>query len=208
MYIRFRTNNNRVVAPCYNKPIQVEEREFTDLNGVFAIAEYNGEIPKGDYLEVFNVQVKTDTWTEPKTIQKEVKKIVPKVVKRSEPVFDENKEIIDYKVFEETIEEEITEIVQETIEEEKSRTYLTCDLVANFIQLTEEQIAEQKQKRYESLCQQYIRERYSPTDENKVVREYLADMYNLDKKAQFDEYNTYVESCKIKAKAEVYGGGK
>lgn len=205
MYIRFRTNNNRVIAKCKTKPINVEDREYKDLNGNCAIAEYNGEIPQGDYLTVENVQEKIDTWTEPKTIEKEVKKIVPKVVKRAEPVFDENKEVIDYKIFEETIEEEITEIVEETIEEEKSRTYFTCELVANFIKLTEEQIAVKKQRAYENLCQQYIRERYSPTDENKIVREYLADMYNFDKKSQFDEYNAYVESCKARAKIEIYG---
>ena len=170
MYIRFRTNNNRVIALCDNKPI-VEDREFKDLNGVFAVAEFYGEIPQGDYLTVVSTREETETWTEKETVEKTNEK---------------------------------GEIVYEEVEVEKSRTYLTCDLIPNFIQLTEEQIAEQKQKRYESLCQQYIRERYSPTDENKVVREYLADMYNLDKKAQFDEYNAYVESCKAMAKIEIY----
>ena len=197
-YIIFDNNSKKV------KDIFDEEPKFVNKLPTTMVAEYNGEIPQADYLTVVNIQEKTDTWTEPKTIQKEVKKIVPKVVKRAEPIFDENEEVIDYKIFEETIEEETTEIVEETIEEEKSRTYLTCDLVANFIQLTEEQVAEKKKKAYENLCQQYIREKYSATDENKVVREYLADMYNYEKQAQFNDYNNYVESCKIRAKEEIY----
>lgn len=168
-YIIF-DNNSKKVKDIFDK-----EPKFVNKLPTTMVAEYEGEIPQGDYLTVVNPREETDTWIEKETVEKTNEK---------------------------------GEIVYEEVEVEKSRTYLTCDLVANFIQLTEEQIAEQKQKRYESLCQQYIRERYSPTDENKVVREYLADMYNLDKKAQFDEYNTYVESCKIKAKTEVYGGGK
>lgn len=102
-------------------------------------------------------------------------------------------------------ENEQGEIVYEEIEVPKSRTYFTCDLVANFRPpLTAEQIEKQKQAKYESLCQQYIREKYSATDENKVVREYLADMYNFEKKTQFDTYNAYVESCKARAKGEIW----
>ena len=96
-------------------------------------------------------------------------------------------------------------LVTNEIEVEKSRTYFTCDLVANFRPApTAEQVEKQKQSKYESLCQQYIREKYSATDENKVVREYLADMYNTEKRVQFDEYNAYVESCKVRAKGEIY----
>lgn len=98
------------------------------------------------------------------------------------------------------------EIVIEEIEAPKSRTYFVCDLVANFRPLpTAEQLDKQRQAKYESLCQKYIREKYSATDENKVVREYLADMNNNGKKTQFDTYNFYVESCKAKARVEVYG---
>ena len=102
-------------------------------------------------------------------------------------------------------ENEQGEIVIEEIEVPKSRTYNTCDLVANFRPpLTAEQVEKQKQAKYETLCQKYIREKYSATDENKVVREYLVDMYNTEKRVQFEEYNAYVESCKARAKGEVY----
>lgn len=59
-YIRFRTKNNIVIAKCDNKPIHVEEREFKDLNGDFAICEFHGDLPKHDILRVANVQQKTN----------------------------------------------------------------------------------------------------------------------------------------------------
>ena len=98
------------------------------------------------------------------------------------------------------------EIVIEEIEVPKTRTYFVCDLVANFRPpLTAEQIEKQKQAKYETLCQKYISEKYSFADENKIIREFLADMYNTEKRVQFEEYNAYVESCKARAHKEVYG---
>jgi hypothetical protein len=143
-YIIF-DNNTKKVKDIFDK-----EPKFVNKLPSTMVAEYEGEIPQADYLLVAKVQEKTDTWTEPKTIEKEVKKIVPKVVKKAEPIYNENDEVIDYKIYEETIEEESTEIVEETIEEEKSRTYLTCDLVANF--MSEEIKAKQvKQARISEL---------------------------------------------------------
>ncbi|MBD5156481.1 MAG: hypothetical protein HDT13_02450 [Butyrivibrio sp.] len=57
---------------------------------------------------------------------------------------------------------------------------------------------------YEAASVAYIRERYSQDDENKVIREYLA---NPADKAEFDEYDGYVMECKARAKAEIYGEG-
>ena len=125
-YIIF-NNNSKKVNDIFNK-----EPKFINKLPTTMVAEYEGEIPQADYLTVFNVQTRVDTWTEPKTIEKEVKKIVPKVVKKAEPIYDDNGEFVDYKIFEETIEEEVVEMVEETIEEEKSRHYLTCDLLPNF----------------------------------------------------------------------------
>lgn len=117
----------------------------------------------------------------------------------------------DYLTFANLREETKRELVYKLNEDgkvvgvETERKYLTCDLVANFYPpKTEEQLAREKQVEYEMLCHKYIAEKYCQNDENKVVREYLADMTNLKKKAQFDNYNAYVESCKARAKAEVY----
>lgn len=56
---------------------------------------------------------------------------------------------------------------------------------------------------YERLAVSYIRQQYTADDENKILREYLA--YGEAGKAAFDAYNTYVEQCKARAYAEVYG---
>lgn len=71
--------------------------------------------------------------------------------------------------------------------------------VWNFIKYTEEEL----HTRYQNLSIKYIHEKYSANDENKVIREYLA--YGEEYKPAFDEYNTYVEDCKARAHAEIYG---
>ena len=155
-YILYRLDNLKVVHKD-TKPLKPQL-------DIYGIAEYNGEIPKNDWLTVDNIREEIETWTE----------------------------------------KELNEQGQEV---EYSKTHIVCDLVAHFYpkrEWTEEQKAKQKQAKYENLCQKYIREQYSATDENKVVREYLADMYNFDKKSQFDEYNAYVESCKARAKGDIW----
>lgn len=67
---------------------------------------------------------------------------------------------------------------------------------------TEAETAAEKRAEYEAASVAYIRERYSQNDENKVIREYLA---NPDDTTEFIEYNEYVLECKKKAKAEIYG---
>ena len=62
---------------------------------------------------------------------------------------------------------------------------------------------EARKAHYESLVVRYIRECYSANDENEILREFLA--YGETHKASFDEYNTYVESCKTRAHQEIYG---
>lgn len=62
---------------------------------------------------------------------------------------------------------------------------------------------EAKHARYRGLCVRYIHDKYPISDENKILREYLA--YGEAHKAEFEAYNTYVESCKTRAYGEVYG---
>ena len=58
-------------------------------------------------------------------------------------------------------------------------------------------------ERYEMLAQEKIRERYTATDEYKVLREKLAGRDGSEE--QFNEYNQYVEQCKAEAYLEIYG---
>ncbi len=71
-------------------------------------------------------------------------------------------------------------------------------------QKTEAEVAAEKRAEYEDLSVDYIRERYSQNDENKIIREYLA---NPAESAEFAEYNSYVMECKARAKSEIYGEG-
>ena len=177
MYIRFLIENNKIVYKGEAKPI-VEEREFIDLNEKYAVAEYKGEIPKNDYLTVTNLREETETWIEKKTIEK--------LDENGEPIFNEN-----------------GEIVTEEITEEKSRTYLACDLVANFYPpKTEEELALERKAKYEKLCEKYIRAKYSASDEFQILREYSKNPNDAITKQNFDEYNTFVENCLLRAKIE------
>ena len=72
--------------------------------------------------------------------------------------------------------------------------------VWNFVPHTEEQL----RKEYEARTIKYIREIYSSDDENKILREYLAYPDRTEAKAEFTAYNTSIEECKQKARAEVY----
>lgn len=62
--------------------------------------------------------------------------------------------------------------------------------------------AEELRMEYEDLVFDYIRKKYTQTDENKLVREFLAD---VESEAEFFEYHNYVLECKTLARKEVYG---
>ena len=59
--------------------------------------------------------------------------------------------------------------------------------------------AAEKEKKYESLVERYIRQRYSLNAELAILRQ------RYTKFQEFEEYNIYAEECKERAKAEVYG---
>lgn len=96
--------------------------------------------------------------------------------------------------------EETGEEYTETVEHEQvTENYKTCDLVAHFNTLTAEQIERQKQFKYESLVEKYIRQKYSISQELAILRQ------RDSKVEEFNNYNAYAEYCKAKAKMEVYG---
>ena len=68
-----------------------------------------------------------------------------------------------------------------------------------FVSYTEEQLKE----KYKKQTIRHIREKYSVNQEFAILREYMT--YGEEYKEAFDEYSVYVESCKAKAHAEVYG---
>lgn len=59
-------------------------------------------------------------------------------------------------------------------------------------------------KKYEQRVVELIRQRYTDSDEFKILREYLADKNEVTEKA-FTEYNSYVVECKALAKKEILG---
>lgn len=62
-----------------------------------------------------------------------------------------------------------------------------------------------KHENYERLVNKTIREKYTSTDEYKVLREYLAHPTEEVYKYNFEIYNQFVEDTKVKCYKEVYG---
>lgn len=86
-----------------------------------------------------------------------------------------------------------------------TESYLACDIVPKFITLTLEQEKVKLDKKYDILCERYIRQIYSANDESKILREIRAYADNEKVIARFDKYNADIESCLNRAHIEIYG---
>lgn len=162
MYIRYDAQTNHIIYIGQKKPLNVD----TDL---LKVAEYNGEIPKHDWLSVANVEPKT-------RVLKEAYDETIEYDKNGEPLKEPKK------------------VHHEAVVE----NYLECTgLLAHFKSYTEEELSKQKQVRYENLVEQYIREKYSLSNELAILRQANT------KVEEFNAYNLYAEECKARAKAEL-----
>lgn len=63
---------------------------------------------------------------------------------------------------------------------------------------------EELQQRYDALAVEYIHDRYSYDDENKIIREYIANPDDQACKQAFEAYNAYVLECKQRAYDDIY----
>jgi hypothetical protein len=70
------------------------------------------------------------------------------------------------------------------------------DIAVEPIELT----PEQKEQMYKNLVVSYIRVKYTADDENAILRKKLAGIDN----GEFDTFNAYAESCKARARSEIY----
>lgn len=98
------------------------------------------------------------------------------------------------------------EVTIEEIEETKTRTYLACDLVANFYPpKTEEKLAAEKDKKYSDLVNDLIRKKYSQSKVEAIFANYLSKKVEEEDIAKFNQFQEYREECKKLAHKEVYG---
>ncbi len=225
MYIAFDKQTKRV--------IDIGEKPFVNYSNNLDIAEYNGIIPKNDYLTVINERQETKTFVEKKIVLKTVIEKEPQTKRKliyeevdikdidGNVVFDKDgKKVVSIvpKWVEETIEVEVEKEVEEEVEETKTRTYLTCDLLANFYpSKTAEEIAKEKEEKYKKLVEILIRKKYSQGKVESIHSNYLKAMFNgtdltSAKKeeyiAEFNAFQKYREECKKEAHIDVYGGEK
>lgn len=150
------------------KVIDTSETPFVFIREGASVVEYYGEIPKNDYLTVFNERQETGT------------KTVEKLDENGASIVDKNGEIIT---------------------EEVPRTYLTCDLLASFYPpKTEEELAKEKEKKYSDLVSSLIRKKYSQSDVEAIVANFLDENSDDDDIAEFNAFQEYRKECKAKAK--------
>ena len=69
-----------------------------------------------------------------------------------------------------------------------------------YVPYTAEEIEKLKAEKYPVLVERFIREKYTLSAEIAVLRQ------RDTKPEEFNEYNAYAETCKERAKAEIYGG--
>lgn len=88
------------------------------------------------------------------------------------------------------------ELIEETPAVEAKDAYDEYENILVYIPYTEEELEQEKIRRYEELVETLIRERYSLSEELALLRQ-------RDSKAEeFAAYNAYAEECKAKAKLE------
>lgn len=143
------------------------------------LAEVDKVPEKYDYLTITNLQEKS------------------RVIKEA------YEEVIEYN--------ENGELLQEPIHiqhEAETEIYYTCDLVPNLIVLTNEQVENKKQLKYETLVEKYIREKYSQGKMESIINnflEYKETYSNENALLEYEKMQAYRKECKEKAHKEVYG---
>jgi hypothetical protein len=80
---------------------------------------------------------------------------------------------------------------------EAKEAYEEYEDIQVYIPYTEEELEKHKKKTYPILVEQYIREKYSLSDELAILRQ------RDTKPAEFIEYDIYAETCKTRAKEEL-----
>lgn len=147
------------VKQIYTKPLTAKVCDnFYDING---IAEYDGELPKNDWLSVDNVREEVEKWTEKETQYKTITELEPQeqwcIVYEEVTVEDENGNPIQVTVpkrVKQIVDVEVEKEVAEEVEVERTKTHIVCDLVAHFypkVELTEEQKLEREKQRLRKL---------------------------------------------------------
>lgn len=158
------------------KVIHKDKKEILNRPNGYEVAEYYGEIPKNDYLTVINEKQETKTWVEKKEFQK--------VNEDGSPILNDN-----------------GEVAIEEVKETKTRTYLTCDLVANFYPpKTEEELAKEKEKKYSDLVNDLIRKKYPQSAVEALQFNLLEEPNNEKLLAELNAFQEYRKECKAKAK--------
>ena len=142
-----------------SKVLHILDKEPISVSQGTSVArcDYIPNLNVGEYHEVFNVQDHIETYTDKEEVE---------VVKTDELTGEEYTET-------------------EWVEVEKTRPYLTCELL---VKKKEIKIP------YEKLVEKYIREKYSISQELAILRQ------RDTKPQEFEEYFNYAEECKRRAK--------
>ena len=82
---------------------------------------------------------------------------------------------------------------------EAKEAYDEYEDIQVYVPYTAEELEKRKAEKYPQLVEKYIREKYTLSAELAILRQ------RDTKPEEFNEYNAYAESCKERAKNEIYG---
>lgn len=86
----------------------------------------------------------------------------------------------------------------------KTREYQTCEIMPKIYSQTE--INNKKDKEYELLVERLIRQKYSQSQVEAILNNYIDGTENEEYKTEFVELQNYRKQCKAKAKEIIYKG--
>ena len=143
MYYILYNRKTLKVEHIYNKPLTAKVcDEFYEING---IAEYNGEIPKNNWLTVDNIREELETWKENEIIES----------------YDDNGNLVTKEV---EVEKSKSHIVCDLIAHFYPKR-----------ELTEEQKAKQTEAKYNALVTKLVRQKYDANAVEALLANYAED---------------------------------
>lgn len=148
------------------------------------LADYNLE--KG-YLKADTLTMQVPE-VEAVTVEQKVKDLIT-----------EGKEIVEINgnVYEVVSKNEFGKTVSRIVETPAIPAHEEAEEIAVYILYTDEELKKNAEAKYKQMVEMLIREKYSLNDELAVLRQ------RDTKPEEFEEYNNYAESCKLRAKEEM-----
>lgn len=134
------------------------------------------------------------------TLTKQIPKVAAITVEQKIKMLTaEGKEVVEINgnMYEVTSKNENGQTVSRIVETPAIPAQEEVEEIGVYIPYTEEELKKNAEAKYKHNVEMFIREKYSLSDEIAILRQ------RDSKPEEFEEYNNYAESCKLRAKEEM-----